>query len=92
MIEKGNDIVKRVIKKSKEYSDYWPRALQLSVFECNRREISHLNYSAFEIHHGYQPLSAVDYRFGTYTLIQSRAFLSQPNILDQPQLSNKVMS
>jgi hypothetical protein len=51
-----------------------------------------LNYSAFEIHHGYQPLSAVDYRFGTYTLIQSRAFLSQPDILDQPQLSDKVMS
>ena len=27
MIEKGNDIVERVIKKSKEYGDCWPRAL-----------------------------------------------------------------
>jgi hypothetical protein len=53
IIKKGNNIIKSVIKKSKDYSDYWPRALQPSVFECNCQEISYLNYSAFEIHYRY---------------------------------------
>jgi transposase InsO family protein len=89
MIEKANDIVQRVLKKTREHGDVWPRVLQHAIFECNRREVAHLNYTPFEIHFGYQPLSAIDYRFGQYTLIQARSFLSQPNILQK--LSQKEM-
>jgi hypothetical protein len=90
MVEKANDIVQRVLKKAKEHGDCWPRVLQPAIFECSRREVAHLNYTPFEIHYGYQPLSAIDYRFGQYTLIQARTFLAQPDVLTK--LSQEVMS
>ena len=66
-MEKANDIVQRVMKKTREHGDLQLRVLQPTIFECNRQEITYLNYTPFKI--SYQPLSAINYQFGQYILI-----------------------
>jgi hypothetical protein len=78
MVEKVNDVFQRVQKKSKKSKRKWVFEVQSAAFETNRREIRHLGYAPFEIQFGYQPLSAVDFKFGSYNQVQSRLFLTQP--------------
>jgi transposase InsO family protein len=54
MVEKVNDILQRILKKTGEPHLFAER-LRKSVLNLNDREILHLHYSPFEIHRGYQP-------------------------------------
>lgn len=62
MVEKANDLVQRVLKKSGPPHTFYLR-LAPSVLELNRREIPHLGYSPFEIHHGFQPAGSLEKAF-----------------------------
>ena len=78
IVEKANDVFQRVLKKSKKSRRKWVFEVQSAAFETNRREIRHLGYSPFEIQYSYQPLSAIDFKFGSFNQVQSRLFLAQP--------------
>ncbi len=66
MVEKGNDILQRVLKKSTSSYINWPNHLAAAVFETNQREIEHLGYSPHEIFFGFQPAGWLETTFPSY--------------------------
>jgi hypothetical protein len=63
-IEKTNDIMQRVLKKTGEPHMFHQR-VDKSVQDLNRREIAHLGYSPFEIHRGYNPSGSLEKLYPT---------------------------
>ncbi|KAI1000796.1 hypothetical protein K3495_g7401 [Podosphaera aphanis] len=54
------DLTQRVIKKD---GRPWPLIVQSSSREINKRDITHLGYSPFEILLGFQPTGSLDLLF-----------------------------
>ncbi|KAI0994590.1 hypothetical protein K3495_g13592 [Podosphaera aphanis] len=63
MVEKANDILQITLKLITRDPHCWPWRIQEAVFEGNRRQISYLGYSPFEIRRGYQPISALEQEY-----------------------------
>jgi hypothetical protein len=59
MVEKTNDLLQRILKKSGEPQLFYLR-VKNSVQELNRHEIIHLGFSPQEIHQGYQPEGSLE--------------------------------
>jgi hypothetical protein len=77
MVEKINDLLQRVLKKTGE-----PQLFHLRVKNCvqelNRHEIVHLGFSPQEIHQGYQPEGSLERSFpGHHRTALSAAIQSQ---------------
>ena len=62
MVEKTNDLLQRILKKSGDPQLFHLR-LKNSVQELNRHEIVHLGFSPQEIHYGYQPEGSLERSF-----------------------------
>jgi hypothetical protein len=67
LAEKCNDLLQRIMKKITEGVENWPLEVQPAAFELNKRFIQHLGHTAYEIRWGYQPASALERDFPTYS-------------------------
>jgi len=65
MAEKANDLLQLVLKKSGDPSK-WHLRLRTSTFSVNGREVTHLGFAPFEIHHGYRPDGLLETTFPTH--------------------------
>ncbi|KAI0991925.1 hypothetical protein K3495_g16262, partial [Podosphaera aphanis] len=63
MAEVCNDILQTIMKKVAKEPASWPPEIQPAVFKANRREITHLFHSPYEIQIGYQPYGDLDISF-----------------------------
>ena len=53
MIEKANDLLERVLKKSAHNPTIWSQYLDVATFDLNCHEIMHLGFLPYEILFGY---------------------------------------
>jgi hypothetical protein len=83
LAEKCNDLLQRILKKISNGVEAWPLKVQPAAFELNRREIVHLGHTPYEIHFGYQPPSALEVNFPSYSRQATIEFLKHEDTFER---------
>ncbi|KAI1002727.1 hypothetical protein K3495_g5475 [Podosphaera aphanis] len=88
LAEKMVDLTQRVIKKD---GRPWPLIVQSSSREINKRDITHLGYSPFEILLGFQPTGSLDLLFPSSSQLDLVANLRDFVSVDEESVEAEAM-
>lgn len=92
MIEKSVHILQNVLEKYSVIPSEWPLHLRQSVFEVNKRNITHLLHSPSEILYGYDPAGSLETKFPSENRQSLRVVLETGDpFLDKDEHCDRVI-